>query len=357
MSADNVVIGARLRTAREAEPYWSREVLARLLRDVADERTRRELPSIKNLAHMIKEWERGLHGISGRYRALYARVLEVDEAELFEPTAEPGLWRPPGLNGDLTPDDEERLTLAAAAPARIDLTVVDSLATILAMQRRLDDTLGPAAILPSTAAQTDSVTTLIREARGPARDALGPVAGEWVQFHGWLHAELRNDRTAVHLLTDAEDLADEIGDGPLAAQAANFKGYLARQQGRPRGVVRHFLTAFHTPGAHPAQRLGDAVQAAQGYGLLGEDAAARRLLLEAEALEDEAARELPPDTAYWLTPDFQHINVGLALAALGEHKVAAEHLAYGLASLPPDQRDAEWTKEYRDALDRAHELS
>ena len=245
--------------------------------------------------------------------------------------------------------------MAARRPGRLDLAVVDSLAAILAAQRRLDDTLGPAAILPATAAQAGGVTALMREARGPAHEALGPIASEWIQFHGWLHAELRNDRTAMHLLTDAEDLANEIEDGALAAQAANFKGYLARQQGHPGGIVRHFLTAYHTPGAHPAQRLGDAVQAAHGYALLGEARAARKLLDSAAALADKAARELPPGTAYWLTPDFHHINIGLALAALGEHAAAAEHLAAGLASLPADQQNAAWTKEYRDALDRARE--
>ncbi|GAA0361072.1 hypothetical protein GCM10010151_58690 [Actinoallomurus spadix] len=165
----------------------------------------------------------------------------------------------------------------------------------------------------------------------------------------------RNDAAAAHTLTEAEEMADDIHDGTLAAQAANFKGYLARRQNRPRGIVRHFLAAYHTPGAHPAQRLGDAVQAAQGYALLGEKAAARRLLTEAAALEDQANRHSPPGTAYWLTPDFQHVNIGLALLALGEYPDAAEHLAAGLASLPSDQQDAEWTREYRDALAEAED--
>lgn len=269
--------------------------------------------------------------------------------------------RPPSvrgtLNGLYTPDDEERLRLAVQRPSRLDLAVVESLGTILAAQRRLDDTLGPAAILPATVAEAATVETLLREARGPVREALEPVAGEWVQFHGWLLAELRNDRAAVRRLTDAEDLADEIENGELAAQAANFKGYLARQQGLPRGIVRHFMTAYHTPGAAPAQRLGDVVQAAHGYALVDEAATARHLLDEAAALEDEAAASLPPGTAYWLTPDFQHINIGLALAALGEHAAAAEHIAGGLGSLPEDQQHAEWTREYRDALNEARARS
>ena len=207
--------------------------------------------------------------------------------------------RPPsplraGINGEYTPDDEERLSLALQRPSRLDMVVVESLRVILAAQRRLDDTLGPAAILPATAVQAAATEKLLRQARGPVREALAPVAAEYVQFHGWLLAELRDDRAAVRRLTDAEGLADEIENGELAAQAANFRAYLARQQDL---------------------------------------------------------------TAYWLTPDFQHINIGLALAALGEHGAAAEHLAAGLGSLPADQQQAEWTREYRKALDASGPLA
>lgn len=358
MSADNARIGARLRNERKKR-RMTVEALAEAFRDHATERDRQRLPKIKDLCRTIRGHEAGEHPPGPRYRMLYAAVFDMPEEDLFgdQDATEASAWRIPGfdLNGEFTPDDEERLTLAVQRPARVDLTVVNSLATILAMQRRLDDTLGPSAILPATLAQTRTITQLLRETRRKVRDALAPVAAEWVQFSGWLHAELRNDAAAAHMLTEAEDMADDAKDGTLAAQAANFKGYLARQQGRPRGIVRHFLAAYHTPGAHPAQRLGDAVQAAQGYALLGDKAAARRLLNEASALEDKATRHLPPGTAYWLTPDFHHMNFGIALLALGEYSAAAEHLAAGLGSLPADQQDAEWTREYRDALAEAEE--
>ena len=356
-SLERIELGARLKGERE-QRAWSQAEMARKL---AGALSGRQVPALDTLRNYVNRWESGGSGISLRYRRAYAEAFDTTVGELFrairkEPEL-PSLWRPEELDGEVTPDDEARLVAAIARPQRVDGAVTDSLATILAMQRRLDDTLGPAAILPATLAQTKIVTDLLRESRGAARDGLAPVVAEYVQFAGWLHAELRNDRDAVHTLTDAEELADVAESGELAAQAANFKGYLARQQGNPRGVVRHFLSAYNTPGAAPAQRLGDAVQAAQGLGLLGEKAAARRLLTEAEGLEDAAARSLPPDTAYWLTPDFQHINVGIALAALGEHAAAAEHIAAGLDSLPPDQRGAAWTREYRNALDRALELS
>lgn len=253
----------------------------------------------------------------------------------------------------LTPDERDRIAHSIEHPSRIDGAAVTALGDVLAAQRRLDDTLGPRLILPATMAQLDTVTDLLRDAGGPHRDALAEVVAEFTQFAGWLNAEVRNDREAVRLLTDAEILADDLDSGTLGAQAANFKGWLARQQGRPRAVVRWFLAAHHTPGAHAAQRVGDAAQAAQGYAELGERDQARRLLDVAGSLIDVAAREQPPGTAYWLTSTFHRLNIGLAHLSLGEHRDAAEHLAAGLDGLPDDQVDASWSVEYREALDTA----
>ncbi|CAM4185931.1 helix-turn-helix transcriptional regulator [Kibdelosporangium persicum] len=257
----------------------------------------------------------------------------------------------------LSTDDRARLAHTFAHPSRIDGRSVTALAGVLAAQRRLDDVIGPQPLIPPTAAQAAMVTGLLKNARGPHRDELAKVAAEYVQFEGWLHAEARNDVEAVRALTIAEDLADDARDGTLAAQAANFRGYLARQQGRPGAVVRWFLTAHHTPGAHPAQRLGDAAQAAHGYAALGEADEARRLLDVAGGLLDDAARDQPPGTAYWLKGDFHRLNIGLAHLALGDHADAADHIAAGLAGLPADQQGAEWTIEYRDALDQAQQAS
>ncbi|RKS06682.1 helix-turn-helix protein [Nocardiopsis sp. Huas11] len=258
-------------------------------------------------------------------------------------------------------DEDDRSRVAAVVGGdryKADASTVRALSDVLAAQRRLDDTLGPAAMLAPTLVQMDTVVSLARDSDArsmPAdvRDGLKLVAAEWVQFAGWLRAEARDDADAVRLLTEAEDYADEINDGPLAAQAANFKGYLSRQRQNARGVVRWFLTAYNTPGAHPAQRLGDAAQAAQGLAMLGERDSARRLLDEATALSHRAEIETPPGTAYWLVPSFHGLNIGLAYLALGDTTQAAASIRDALANLPEDQQGAEWTHEYRAALAQA----
>lgn len=67
----------------------------------------------------------------------------------------------------------------------------------------------------------------------------------------------------------------------------------------------------------------------------------------------DAAQDTPPGTAYWLTPNFQKLNLGLAHLGLKSHGDAADHLRAGLAGLPPDQQAAPWTQKHRDALVRA----
>jgi transcriptional regulator with XRE-family HTH domain len=271
---------------------------------------------------------------------------------LAEPTGKPDTGmlslRPPAPT--LTPDDDQRLA-PPRRPNRVDPVVVESLAGALAALRRLDDALGPAAVLATARPQAHLATQLLRESSGPARDLLAPVAAQWVQFTGWLHAEAGIDHAAMRLLTNAEEMADDIGDGVLTAQALDRKAYVARHRSRPLVAVRHYLAAYHTAGAHPAQRAKFAAMCAYSYTIAGERANARRLLSEAEGLTNRASD--PPEATYWLTPDYQHLGIGLALAGLGERAAAAEHLTAGLDTLPPGLRHGTWLMEYRAALKRA----
>ncbi|MFI6230151.1 multiprotein-bridging factor 1 family protein [Micromonospora echinospora] len=249
-----------------------------------------------------------------------------------------------------TRDDDQRIAYVISDPARLDAPTVRLLADVLAHQRRLDDAVAAPAVLSWAVPQWRTVRELAVRARGPHAPELHAVAAEWTQFVGWLHAEARNDAEAVRVLVEAGEQADAVDSGPLAAQVENFRGYVERQRGNPRGIVRHFLAAYHTPGASALQRVGDAVQAAHGYALLGDRGAAGRLLDEASDLATAAESEPPLPLAYWLTPTFSRMGLGLAYLALGDKAAAADNLRAGLTGLPADQCDAEWTQEYRRAL-------
>lgn len=245
----------------------------------------------------------------------------------------------------------DRIRGALTRPRALDELTVSAFADVLAAQRRLDDTLGPHLLLPTIAAQHTTLLTLAHEARGPAATALHTVAAEWTQFHGWLHAEARNDTRAAALLDEAVTQAAHLGHGALTAQARNFRGYVERQRRNPRGMVRHFTAAYDTPGASTLQRVGDAAQAAHGHGLLGDTRTAARLLGEASDLLTTADDNDPPSTAYWLSPTFSRLNIGLAYTGLGLMREAADQLRTGLAGLPPEWHNATWAAEYRRALD------
>lgn len=249
-----------------------------------------------------------------------------------------------------TSDDLARLTNSLKT-SRIDGGVIDTFRRALAAQRQLEDTIGPRAVLPAMRGQMGTIRKLAREARGKHHQAFLAVAAEWTQYTGWLSAAIRRDERAIDYLSRAEEQADEADDPTIAAIAVSFKGYVARQRGSFRGVVRHAMAALHTPGVHPAQICFDLLQAAQGYAELGERKQALKLLDQASA---RAERNItPPPSLYWYQPPFFRMNIGMVYLSLGEQGTARDYLTAGLAGLPEDQQRAEWTTEYRDALKSA----
>ncbi|TNY38251.1 helix-turn-helix domain-containing protein [Thermomonospora catenispora] len=259
------------------------------------------------------------------------------------------------MNGNLTPDDAERIGSALARPSRLDRGVVNSLATVLAGQRRLEDAIGPGGLLVPVAGQLSAITSMLKEASGPHHRPLGRLVAEWTTYTGWLYAALRQDEKALTLFGRAEDLADEFEDGTIAALATSFRGYVARQQRRPCAVVRASMAALATPGGHPIQQTFDLLQAAQGYAALGETEQARKLL--DQAADRAADRIEPPPPVYWYSEPFFQLNIGIVHKEIGEYGDAAELLRAGLDGMPADQRDSEWLDEYRDALTEAQERS
>lgn len=288
-------------------------------------------------------------------RRLLAAAFGVTEEELVREhrAAHTSPWRMPGveLNGAFTPDDESRLALAAAHPSRVDAGVIQALSDVLAGQRRLEDAMGPAALLGPVGVQTEIITGMYRQSAGHHRPALGRLVAEWTTFTGWLHAATRLDTAALAWFGRAEEIADEIGYGAVAAQATSFRGYVARQQGRHRAVVRAAAAAAATPGTHPAQHTYDVLQQAQALAVLGDAKAARGMLDEAARLVEDAGE--PPSFGYWYTPPFFRLNIGVAKLGLREYRDAVDLISDGLSTLPAEQRQAEWVQEYEKALAEA----
>ncbi|GAA4089566.1 hypothetical protein [Actinomadura miaoliensis] len=342
-------IGVRLRSERNRRHWTKPEMARRIAQNVTD-----QCPDLDTLISYVKRWEAGNVGISERYQLAYAAAFGMDVEELFGPhtDARTSPWRASGY-GEFTPDDEERLTLVTLRPARLDRGALEALAAVLAGQRRLEDAIGAAALLGPVAGQLDATTRMLRDASGPLRDRLGRIVAEWTVYTGWLHAALRQDEQALALFGRGEQLADEFEDGTIAALATSFRGYVARQQRRPRAVVRAACAALATPGGHPVQRTFDQLQAAQGYAALGETEQVRRLL--DSAAERAADGVAPPPPVYWYSEPFFQLNIGMVHRDIGAYADAVALLDAGLRAMPADQADAEWLGEYKTARDEARD--
>lgn len=253
----------------------------------------------------------------------------------------------------LTLDDKERINGVIQKPSRLDIATIDSLSQVLAGQRRTEDSLGPEPVIAPMTIQLESISRTLDDASGPHREALARLVAEWATFAGWLHTAVGKYDKARELFVRAEDLADDIGDGTIAATATSFRGYLARLHGRPRGTIRASAAALASPGSHPAQHTYDLLQTAQAYATLGDYKEAGRFLDRASILASDTGE--PPASVYWYTEPFFRLNIGLAQLAIGQYQDAVDSLASGIENIPVDQRRAEWLAEYREALAHASE--
>ncbi|MGL4745018.1 MAG: helix-turn-helix domain-containing protein, partial [Dermatophilaceae bacterium] len=182
------------------------------------------------------------------------------------------------------PETVDRTVYSQGAVRTIDSRTVAALASTLAQQRRLDDSLPASMLLGTAESHLKMVQVLARESRGPHARELQLVAVESAQFSGWLNGQVRNDARAAHLLMGAARDALALGAPDLSSQCHNFHGYVERRRGNARGIARKFMAAYETPGITDLHRVDAAVQAVHGLGLLGDRQGAQRLLATADDL-------------------------------------------------------------------------
>jgi transcriptional regulator with XRE-family HTH domain len=236
----------------------------------------------------------------------------------------------------ISPETVGRLAWAESHPARIDMSVVESLAGVLAAQRRAEDALGAPALLRPVLAQVAVVEELVQQAHGSVRPALVDMAQQWAQFAGWLcwdAGEMGGVRTyngqAMEWATELNDssmratvLVQSGYRGLLASDAGSMVGMGAAAQRDPRTAAGHVAYAAHLE--------------ARGHALAGNADAADRKMGEAEELAAHA--EEPPNRrpwSYWMTPAFFRREQGIISAWLagsgpGWHRRAVDCLTADL---------------------------
>ncbi|HEY9391962.1 MAG TPA: helix-turn-helix domain-containing protein [Mycobacteriales bacterium] len=261
----------------------------------------------------------------------------------------------------LTPDDDERLILAARTPSRVDPAVVESLGTVLAGQRLVDDIMGSGPLLRPVTAQLATVERLVTDARGPVRPLMLRCAQQWAQFAGWLHLSAGKPDAARHWFATGMEWATEIADKNMLATVLSFRGHAAWLAGQVGPTISLSAAARRMPGVFAGQLAYDAQQEARGHAMAGDRQTAERLCEQAAELADSerAGLEYAPPWQYYRSPSFFALERGLVYRYLGrdhplDNQRAIDLLRSGLDGLPAAMRSSEWCGEYLYHLALAH---
>ncbi|GAA2133250.1 helix-turn-helix transcriptional regulator [Actinomadura napierensis] len=328
-------VGERLRAARKAHGLTVAD-LAERFREVASDRVRQRLPSLRDLERTIRGHEAGEHAVGPRYRLLYAAALNTPEESLF--------------GGDAGPreasGDGERLAFAVRNPARLDGTVIDGLAATLANQRRVEDVIGSQAVLGAAQAHLALVMRLLREAPDAHAARLLALASEASQFNGWLSTAVDAHAAAAPLYDQALRLGLQAGDKDLAATALSMRGHLAWASGEYRDMASLSETAAGLATA-PGTRAVATQQRGRALALLRDRQGALQAIGRAEDVLAGQGGAADPDGLYFYGAAMLTMQRGLIFGYLEEHTTAADLLTDGIQAMPESIRGSEWVAWYR----------
>lgn len=274
----------------------------------------------------------------------------LDAAGRLRTAAEAAALAPPPALDD---DQEERLVAAANTPSRVDGATVDSLAEILSVERRIEDSVGSAPLILPVRARMAMLAPMVLGARGPVRPKLVSVAAQWAQFAGWLHAAASTPGEANAWLDRAAEWATEVGDANLMACILGYRGHIAWRSGNLGPMIGLSQASQRDGSVYAGQLAYGCQQEARGHAVAGDaDATDRKLDEAAELISRTQDRmdERPP-WMYFQAPAFLDLQRGVAYRYLGRtdpvrNRQATDLLTRGLAELPPDMRRSEWAAAY-----------
>lgn len=220
------------------------------------------------------------------------------------------------VGGLLGAGGETRELLERAARPRVDHAVVESLAGVLAAQRRAEDALGSVVMLRPVLAQLGVVEDLVRQAHGPVRPALVQVAQQWAQFGGWLCRDAGDVAGARACYGQALEWATELGDRSMTATVLVERSYMAFEAGEAGSMIGLAQAAQRDTRAAADQRALAAGLEARGYAMTGDAAAAERKLSEAGDLAAMVPGGQRHPWSYWMTPQFYRSVAGFTCGYL-----------------------------------------
>lgn len=230
--------------------------------------------------------------------------------------------------------------VVAAATARTEPALAESLLITLQQYVSADNLIGPHSLLPIAAQHMTFIERLLAGSRGRGRANLLRVAARFAEFTGWLHQDAGDLRAAMRWSNDALDLAQEAGDTHLVSYVRMRKSNIASDARRPDLAIAFAQAALQNSGSLTPQLKAVALrQEAHGYALGGKYNACARALDRAFQQAD-ASGEGDADIARYCTPSYLEMEAALCWVEFGRSDKALATIQRGLADwLPEFRRD------------------
>lgn len=201
--------------------------------------------------------------------------------------------------------------------------------------RRLGQTVGPAALLPVLISQTHALRVMAGVTTAQQRARLFVLAGRFAEFTGWIAQEAGDDVGALWWTGVAVELAETGGDRELSAYALLRRADIALYQ---RDAATTVALARRVRTVSQSRRVcGLAAQReAQGYALAGDYNGCHRALdLAARWFDQPEENDQLPVLGSSNIDDPVGMASGWCLFDLGRPKQASEQLGVQLAKIPP----------------------
>lgn len=254
----------------------------------------------------------------------------------------------PTVAASLDRDQQTRLDDLKLRPRLIDRGALQSLVTVLAEQRRLEDVVGAGPLIQTMRAQLQLMENIVIDARGDLRPDAVRVGSQYAQFTAWLHASIGDAAQAQYFYDRSTEWALEVDDVHMVATALSMKGHVAYRLGRLGPMLGLSQAAHRDKRISPGVQALAVQQEARALALMGDSDGTERRLDEAYKLAEISVShpEDEPPWVYFFSPEYFMMQRGRAYRYLGRYNDAVEMLERGLAALPPELRFAEWAESY-----------
>lgn len=236
------------------------------------------------------------------------------------------------VNG-LDTEEQERLAQAIVSPSRVDAQVIDHIEAILQHCKRLEDTLGPQAVLHTVLGQRQLVRTLLTGCPASLRPRLLSVYSNISTSAGFYFFDLDDVTSAMHYCEQARAAAHEARNTELAIYALCNMSYFASCHGKAHAGLDFAAAAQSLAGKTDDALLRVCIADHVGTAYAG-DGQYQECMAELDraqaGFESLAGQASPESPAYWYHEGLLASRQSDCLLRLGKPQEAAAKASAGM---------------------------